>query len=76
MIEPEYPEAALVETSKPVGAVTKILVGMLVPLTVKLCSVEAVPVHAVNADNDVTLTVIAGLKTVTDWVVEQPLALL
>ena len=64
------------ETSKPVGAVTKILVGMLVPLTVKLCSVEAVPVHAVNADKEVALTVIDGLYTVTDCVAEQPLALL
>ena len=59
--EPAKPVLALVETSKPVGAVTKMFVGILVPLTVKVCVVEADPEHAVNAESEEVLVVMLGL---------------
>lgn len=61
VIELPYPEDAFVETSKPVGAVTKMLTGILVPLTVNVCAAEAEPGHAVNAESDEVLVVMVGL---------------
>ncbi len=70
--EVTYPLPNVVDTSNPVGADTTMFVGMLVPLTVKDCAVEAVPEQAVMAVKEVVLTVITGLKTVTDDVAWQP----
>jgi hypothetical protein len=45
------PLPEVVDTSNPVGGVTTILAERLEPLTVKLCWVDAVPAHAVNAES-------------------------
>ena len=42
----------MVDTSKPVGGVTTILAVKFEPLTVKLCSADAVPEQVVNADKE------------------------
>jgi hypothetical protein len=55
------PDDAFVEISKPVGAVTKMLTGILVPLTVNACAVEAEPGHAENAASGDVLVVMVGL---------------
>ena len=43
------PLPEVVETSKPVGGVTIMLAVRLEPLTVKLCWVDTIPEHVVNA---------------------------
>ena len=50
----------IVLTSKPVGAVRVMLAVKLLPLTVKLCGMEAEPLQAEKAVSEVVLRVMVG----------------
>jgi hypothetical protein len=76
-VEPyPLPPPDVCDTSKPVGAVTKIFASKLLPVTVTACAVDAVPEVVVKAAKLEGVAVMVGAANIEKAVADEVFALL